>query len=429
MATVLNDRRWVPSRWNRAVANERPLNIGLLGCGAVGSEVARELLAREGAWDPLFRLAKVAVLHPDKERSVTLPKGVLTTGSLGIVKDPTIDIVIELIGGVEPALGLIRQAIAEGKSVVTANKELIAQRGSQLLDVARRCGVELRFEAAVGGAVPIVRTVTEALAGDRLRSFLGIFNGTSNLILDLLAEGLTMEEAVTRAQGMGCAESDPSDDLSGRDAARKVAILASLGFDVPFRYDAVFTRGIEGLTHADLAVARELGFTIRLVGSAERTARGIELRVEPTAVPLEHPLASVRGTENLVSLDCDLAGRLSLAGPGAGGRQTAGAVLGDLVTLASGGSWAPALFSNSERVLEPKDMPRPFLVRISGGDEGAIRGACFGFGIEVRTATRVSLDGRRYLGFTTGTADESCVRRALASVPGVAATEATLIAS
>jgi homoserine dehydrogenase len=260
-------------------------------------------------------------------------RALLTTDGAGLVERA--DIVIELIGGIEPARTLLLRAIGSGASVVTANKALLAADGPTLYQAADEAGVDLYFEASVGGAIPIVRPIRESLAGDRIRRVLGIVNGTTNYVLDRMAtDGLDLEVAVKEAQQLGFAEADPTADVEGFDAAAKAAILASLAFHTRVSLDDVAREGISGITADDVAWAARTGHVIKLLAVAERLPEGVSARVHPTLVPLSHPLAGVRGAFNAVFVEAEAAGELMFYGRGAGGRPTSSAVVGDVVSAA-----------------------------------------------------------------------------------------------
>jgi len=324
-------------------SHDGPVRVALLGCGTVGTEVARllithadDLAARVGA--PL-ELVGIAERTLDAPRDPVIDRGLLTTDWAGLVARA--DIVIELIGGLEPARTMQLQAIAGGASVVTANKELLGKDGPTLYAAAEAAGVDLYFEAAVGGAIPLIRPVRESLAGDRITRVLGIVNGTTNYVLDQMATtGEELGQAVKQAQEQGYAEADPTADVEAYDAAAKVAILASLAFHTRVSTADVHREGITAITPEDVAWAAETGHVIKLLAVAERTPAdgegksGIVVRVHPALVPDEHPLAGVRGAFNAVFVEAEAAGPLMFYGQGAGGVPTASAVLGDVVTIA-----------------------------------------------------------------------------------------------
>ncbi|WP_432479541.1 homoserine dehydrogenase [Nocardioides sp. GXQ0305] len=324
--------------------NERPLKVAVLGCGSVGSQVVRLLLeqsgdlaARVGA--PL-ELAGVAVRRLDAPREVEVPDGLLTTDAHGLATRADVDVVVEVIGGIEPARGLILGALESGAAVVTANKALLAADGPTLYEAADKAGRDLFYEAAVAGAIPILRPLRESLAGDRVTRVLGIVNGTTNFILDRMdTSGAGFAEALEEAQELGYAEADPTADVEGFDAAAKAAILASLAFHSRVTADDVHREGISEVTAADVASAREMGSVVKLLAIAELRrdgagAEAVAVRVHPAMIPADHPLASVREAFNAVFVESEAAGQLMFYGPGAGGSPTASAVLGDLVTVA-----------------------------------------------------------------------------------------------
>ncbi|WP_104136236.1 homoserine dehydrogenase [Arthrobacter sp. ZGTC131] len=320
----------------------RTLKVALLGCGNVGAQVARILLDDAGALAPRtganLELTGIAVRNLDAEREVDLPRELFTTDAETLVKDA--DLVIELMGGLEPARSLILSAIQNGASVVTGNKALLAADGPTLYEEADRAGVELSYEAAVAGAIPILRPIRDSLSGDRITRVLGIVNGTTNFILDQMdSTGAQFADALAEAQRLGYAEADPTADVEGLDAAAKAAILASLSFHTRFDLAHVHCEGITRVSAADIAAAKEAGFVIKLLAIAEKLTDaegndGVSVRVHPTLLPREHPLAAVRGAFNAVFIEAENAGELMFYGQGAGGTPTASAVLGDLVSAA-----------------------------------------------------------------------------------------------
>jgi len=321
----------------------RSLRLALLGCGAVGSQVVRllheqadDLAARVGA--PI-ELVGVAVRRPDARRDADIPRHLLTTDAMALVSSGDVDLVIEVIGGIEPARTLILAAFEHGASVVSANKALLAEDGSTLFAAAEKAGRDLYYEAAVAGAIPILRPLRESLAGDKVRRVLGIVNGTTNFILDKMdTSGAGFDDALEEAQQLGYAEADPTADVEGFDAAAKAAILASLAFHTRVNAADVYREGISEVTAGDVASAREMGCVVKLLAICELTeteeGAAVSARVHPAMIPRSHPLASVHGAYNAVFVESDAAGQLMFYGPGAGGAPTASAVLGDLVTVA-----------------------------------------------------------------------------------------------
>jgi homoserine dehydrogenase len=319
----------------------RPVKVALLGCGVVGSEVVRllhahrdDLAHRVGA--PL-ELAGIAVRRPDRNRDLPADRSLFTTDAAGLVARDDVDVVVEVIGGIEPARSLMLGAFARGASVVSANKALLAEDGAALHEAARKGDADLYYEAAVAGAIPILRPIRESLAGDRVTRVLGIVNGTTNYILTRMDEsGAGFAEALEEAQALGYAEADPSADIEGFDAAAKAAILAGLAFHTRVTGADVHREGITDVTAADVASAREMGSVVKLLAIAQRgrDGRSVSVRVLPAMIPRSHPLATVREAYNAVFVEADAAGSLMFYGRGAGGAPTASAVLGDLVTVA-----------------------------------------------------------------------------------------------
>jgi homoserine dehydrogenase len=321
----------------------KAVRVALLGCGVVGSQVARliseqadDLAARVGA--PV-ELAGIAVRRLGLERDADLPAELFTTDAEELVSRPDVDVVIEVIGGIEPARTLILAALGAGASVVSANKALLAEDGATLFAAAEQAGRDLYYEAAVAGAIPIVRPLRESLAGDKVTRVLGIVNGTTNYILDKMdSSGAGFTEALEEAQALGYAEADPTADIEGFDAAAKAAILASLAFHTRVVAADVHREGIAEVTASDVASARAMGCVVKLLAICALVqgpdGPAVTVRVHPAMIPLAHPLASVRGAYNAVFVESEAAGQLMFYGPGAGGAPTASAVLGDLVTVA-----------------------------------------------------------------------------------------------
>jgi len=316
------------------------VRIGILGCGNVGGALVR-LVAENG--DAIaartglrLEIARVAVRNVGRYQSLDLLAGVLTDDAAGLVSDPGVDVVVEVIGGVHPARGLILTALEAGKPVVTANKELVAASGAELFDAAAKAGVDLLYEAAVAGAIPLMRPLRESLAGDRLQRVIGIVNGTTNFILTRMAEGgQSFADSLAEAQALGYAESDPTADVEGFDAAAKAAIIASVAFGVQVGAADVYREGITGITADDVAMASRLGYVVKLLAVAEKSDDSVAIRVHPAMVPKDHPLASVREAFNAVFVEGSAAGELMFYGRGAGGRPTASAVLGDVIDAAA----------------------------------------------------------------------------------------------
>ncbi|HEX2894172.1 MAG TPA: homoserine dehydrogenase [Marmoricola sp.] len=325
------------------VVRQGPVRVAMLGCGVVGSQVAR--LIREQAGDLAARvgapveLVGIAVRRLGLARDVDLPAELFTTDAEALVARDDVDVVVEVIGGIEPARTLILSALAHGASVVTANKALLAEHGASLFAAADETGGDLYYEAAVAGAIPIVRPLRESLAGDRVTRVIGIVNGTTNFILDRMdSAGTGFTEALAEAQALGYAEADPTADVEGFDAAAKAAILASLAFHTRVTAGDVHREGIAEVTASDVASAREMDSVVKLLAicALEDGPDGpaVSARVHPAMIPRNHPLASVREAYNAVFVESEAAGQLMFYGPGAGGAPTASAVLGDLVTVA-----------------------------------------------------------------------------------------------
>ena len=316
-----------------------PLRVALLGCGTVGAEVVRllssnadNLAARVGA--PL-ELAGIAVRRLGKARDLPVDDALFTTDAAGLVARADVDLVVEVVGGIEPARSWILSALHAGKGVVTANKALLAEDGATLHAAAERGGADLYYEASVAGAIPILRPLRESIAGDNVRRVMGIVNGTTNYILTRMDEvGMGFGEALDEATALGYAEADPTADIEGFDAAAKAAILAGLAFHTRVAAADVHREGISEVTAADIASAKAMGCVVKLLAIAERDGAGVGVRVHPAMIPRSHPLASVREAYNAVFVEADSAGQLMFYGRGAGGSPTASAVLGDLVAVA-----------------------------------------------------------------------------------------------
>jgi homoserine dehydrogenase len=339
---------------------ERSIGIGLLGAGTVGGTLVSRLIVEADAIAAktglTFDVRKVGVRRLAAERSFPVTEGLLTDRLEEVIADPSIDLVVEVMGGLDPAGDLILAALEAGKPVVSANKELIAARGPELIAAAERSGVPFLFEAAVGGGIPIIRPLSETLAGEKIDKVLGIVNGTTNYILTEMSEqGTTYSDALVDAQELGYAEPDPTADVSGADAAAKVAILASLAFGTWVGIDDVYHEGIEDISPIDISFASDFGYAVKLIGVCERVESGINARVHPVMIPLEHPLAGIRGATNAIFIEGPTIDSLLFAGPGAGGDPTATAVLGDMIDAAretlAGAQVAPRIrFSPGELV-------------------------------------------------------------------------------
>lgn len=313
------------------------VGIGLLGCGTVGASVAdrlqreRERLEKRAGIG--YRLHGIAIRDCTKRRPASLERELFTTAARAVVDDPRVDIVVELIGGLDDAGDLVERALRRGRHVVTGNKDLIATAGPRLRALAESAGVALRYDAAVGGAIPVLRVLDEALAGDEIRSVSGVINGTCTAILSAMEAGSSFAAALVEAQRQGYAEADPRSDVDGIDAAHKLAIIAQTAFAVPLLSPQIQTKGIGRITQSEVASALTQGLRIRLVATAQRTADGVRAEVAPVLLPERHEFAQTHGVENVVRIDARDAGSLVLRGDGAGGAATASSVLGDIVVV------------------------------------------------------------------------------------------------
>ncbi|MFE9881042.1 homoserine dehydrogenase [Streptomyces sp. NPDC005784] len=418
----------------------RPLKVALLGCGVVGSEVARimtthadDLAARIGA--PV-ELAGVAVRRPSRVREGIDP-ALVTTDATALVKRGDIDVVVEVIGGIEPARTLITTAFEHGASVVSANKALLAQDGAALHAAAEEHGRDLYYEAAVAGAIPLIRPLRESLAGDKINRVMGIVNGTTNFILDKMdSTGAGYQEALDEATALGYAEADPTADVEAFDAAAKAAILAGIAFHTRVRLDDVYREGMTEVTSADFASAREMGCTIKLLALCERAADGgsVTARVHPAMIPLTHPLASVRGAYNAVFVESDAAGQLMFYGPGAGGAPTASAVLGDLVAVCRnklGGATGPGASAYAQLPVSPMgEVVTRYHISLDVADKpGVLAQVATVFaehGVSIDTVRQSGKDGEASLVVVTHRASDASLAgtvealRSLDTVRGVA---------
>ncbi len=368
----------------------RDLRVALLGCGSVGAQVARlileqgdELAARVGA---RLQLAGIAVRSLDAKRDVELPQELFTTDAEQLVLGA--DVVVELMGGVEPARTLILQALEAGADVVTANKALIAAHGPELADAAEQVGAQLSYEAAVAGAIPIIRPLRESLAGDHITRVLGIVNGSTNYILDRMDRfGDSAEDAMRVASELGYLEADPTLDVEGYDAAQKATILASIAFHTEVPVDAVHREGITSITSEQIQAARNAGAVIKLLAIAERVTasdgtQGVSARVYPALIDRDHPLAAVHGGKNAVFVEAEAAGELMFYGAGAGGVETASAVLGDLVSAARrhvvGGPGIPGSAHADLPILPVGEVRTRYQVMLDVRDEPGVLAAIAG---------------------------------------------------
>jgi homoserine dehydrogenase len=396
------------------------VRVALLGCGNVGSALAQLLLTRQDdiAARTGIRLELVAIAVSDAKRSrpASIPVELFVNDAAALVVRDDVDVVVELIGGLHPAQDLIETALRAGKPVVTANKAVVAASGAELAELADARGVDLLYEAAVAGAVPIVRTLRESLAGEQIVRVMGIVNGTTNFILTQMEEdGVDFADALAEAQRLGLAERDPTADVEGHDAAAKAAILAALAFGSDVVDVDVHREGISGISAVDVAYANRLGYSVKLLAVAELVDGGPELsvRVHPAMVPKAHPLASVRGAFNAVFVEGAVSGELMLYGRGAGGEPTASAVLGDLVDAARNlraGAPAPAPKRTSITVRPQPELRSAFYLSMDVTEGlGVLAAVAKVFGdhkVSIRAMEQVGWDDEARLIFLTHKARE-----------------------
>lgn len=315
------------------------MSVGIIGLGTVGTGVVKILLKKRKELEkklgfPLV-IGKIADIDIKRKRAIALPENIFVTDGLGVIDDPSIDIVVELIGGIHPAKEYILKAIKKGKHVITANKALLATEGFDIFEAAQKNNVELGFEAAVAGGIPIIKIVREALIGNKIQAIYGIINGTSNYILtEMTEEGVDFSTALKEAQALGYAEADPTLDVEGIDAAHKLAVLASLSFGTLFSLKEIYTEGITKITPLDINFASEFGYKIKLLAIAKQSNNDIELRVHPTMLPKEYLISNVNGVFNAVYVEGDAIGPALYYGKGAGEMPTGSAVVSDIVDIA-----------------------------------------------------------------------------------------------
>ena len=361
------------------------MKIGMLGMGTVGGGVAQVIANNGGLLAEKtgikLGLQKVLVRDLSRSRAVELPAQVYTTDPDSVLKDPSIDIVVELMGGIEPARTLIGAALRENKSVVTANKDLLAQHGRELFELARRCGQNIYYEAGVGGGIPLIRPLKNCLVANRIEQMVGIINGTTNYILTRMSlDGMEFKEALKQAQELGFAEADSTNDLEGMDAAYKLTILAGIAFGCSLSPDGFTIQGISDVTKADIFYARELGYTIKLLAMARQDPAGVALGVYPALVPLSHPLATVHDEFNAIFITGDLIGEAMFYGRGAGARPTASAVVADIISAVRaqrGGAVEGLSLHCGDEVtpLPPSALSSKFYVRLLARDRPGVFGA------------------------------------------------------
>ena len=417
------------------------VRVGLLGCGHVGAALVvlmaerRTEVSRRRGLD--LEVTRIAVRNTAVDREVPVADGVFTTDAAAVVCDPDVDVVVEVMGGIEPARELVSTALSAGKPVVTANKELLANHGAELYALAAANGVDLLFEAAVAGAIPIVRPLRESLAGEPVQRVMGIVNGTTNFILTRMADdGASYADALAEAQSLGYAERDPTADVEGYDAGAKVAIMASIAFGARVVAGDVYHEGISGISVADIEFAADLKHCIKLLAVAEQTVADdgedqIGVRVHPTLVPLDHPLASVNGSFNAVFLEGGAAGDLMLYGRGAGGRPTASAVLGDLIDAATNlrqGTASGIGALERARIAPIDDVVSAYYLNIEVEDRpGVLAAVAAVFGsheVSIRSMEQEGMGGEARLVFITHGARERDLRATLADLRSLDAVRA-----
>ena len=353
------------------------ITVGIIGLGTVGTGVVK-LLGN----DPRFRVKWVAVRDKSKPRDADLGAIRVTDRPEEVVNDPETEIIIEVAGGVSPVYELIKQAIANGKHVVTANKEMIARHGSEIFDLAHRKNVTVLFEAAVGGGIPLISTLQRGLQANEIQSVAGILNGTTNFILTAMQErGQSFGDALAEAQQLGFAEADPTNDVEGFDVAYKITILASLAFGRFVEAGSVYRQGITRISAMDISIAREFGYRIKLIGLARRGAGCLDVRAHPMLVPIHHLLASVEGANNAIFISGSAVGEVMLVGPGAGQMPTASAVVGDLINLASALKlpdfapyFHPAIEAGETPLCPIEDAESAFYIRLETEDSPGVIG-------------------------------------------------------
>jgi homoserine dehydrogenase len=412
----------------------KTLKVGMLGCGVVGSQIARllvenksDLTSRAGA---NLELVKVAVKDIKTKRE-GIPSNLLTDDAKSIVNDPEIDLIIEVIGGINPAKELILTAIKNGKSVVTANKSLLAQSGAELYAAADNANVDLYYEAAVAGAIPILRPLRESLVGDQVLRIMGIVNGTTNYILTKMDEsGTAFEDALKQAQALGFAEADPTADVEAIDAASKAAILAGLAFHSRVSDSDVYREGITKITATDVKVAKAMDMVIKLLAIAELTPGGeISVRVHPALISRTHPLASVRESFNAVFVEAKSAGQLMFYGKGAGGEPTASAILGDLVAVArhkvSGGIGPKESDYADLKIAKIGQTKTRYLIRLNVADKpGVLESVAHVFashGVSIQTVRQTGAGDKAELIVMTHSSTESALSETVKDLSKLAA--------
>lgn len=411
----------------------RTLRIGQLGCGIVGSAVLRmlarnadEITRRVGA---RLEVARVAVRNLAKERDIPqATRALLTTSAHEVVSDPGIDIVVEVMGGIEPTRGLILGAIESGKHVVTANKELLASLGNEIFEAAEAKGVDLYFEAAVAGGIPLIRPLKESLAGERVHKVMGIVNGTTNFILTRMSEeGCSFAEALAEAERLGYTELDPTADIEGFDPAAKAAILASIAFNTRVVSGDVYREGIADITAQDIAFAKRLGYAVKLLAIAEEQDGEVAVRVHPAMIPAAHPLASVRENLNAVFVEGENVGELMFYGRGAGGPPTSVSVVGDIIAVAhnvvSGGRGPGWISPHTKEVRSMDTMYAQYYILLSVADRpgvlAAVAGAFGANSVSIASVWQEGFGDEAQLVLITHRAQERDLRATLHALRGL----------
>jgi homoserine dehydrogenase len=379
--------------------------LGILGLGTVGTGVVTLL-----GDNPQFEIRAIAVRHKHKPREIDLSQFEVTDDPFKLAEDPKIEIIVEVAGGVDPVYEVVKRAIASGKHVVTANKELIAKHGPEIFELAHRHNVTLFFEAAVGGGIPLISTLQRGLQANRISRVAGILNGTTNYILTRMEqEGKPFAEALREAQAKGYAEADPADDVEGRDVAYKIAILSSLAFQCPVEVEQIYRQGITQISDLDIRIAGEFGYRIKMIGLAqpgggETPDQSLDVRAHPMLVPLHHPLAGVEGVNNAIFISGSAVGEIMLSGPGAGQLPTASAVVGDVINLASALKlpdfaryFQPPIRSRVCAVFPIEETTNSYYLRLETRDTPGVIGnlghAFGGHGVSLHSVTQKGVTG------------------------------------
>jgi len=415
----------------------KEIGVGIIGMGTVGAGVVQVLQENgpeiERRLGFRLRLVKVADKDIETDRGVTVDRALLTTEVADVLENPEIQVVVELVGGYEPAKTFLLRAIECGKHVVTANKALLAVHGDEIFAAARAKGVDVGFEASVGGGIPILRAVREGMAANRVRSVFGILNGTTNYILTEMKEkGEAFERVLREAQRLGYAEADPTFDVEGVDAAHKITILATMAFGCRVPFPEVFTEGIRRITPQDIEYASDFGYDIKLLAVAKQDGKRVDVRVHPTMIPSSHLLADVRGVFNAVYVDADFLGPTLYYGQGAGRRATASAVVGDIVELARnvqhGISWRVPPRAFQEEALTParlkpiEEVVCQYYLRFTALDKPGVLSRISGilgeYGISIESVVQKGRDAGQAvpLVFMTHEAKEADIRQALGEI-------------